>query len=87
MLQCNNFLYELQNASAQKLMPPLVTQKFNKLISSQQLQQTNFEVSVLSSADTQKVIPKYNSYVYYQLTAPVNMYKMVTLKCCSYLNG
>jgi hypothetical protein len=46
MLQCNNFLHAFENVSAQKLMAPLVTQKFNNLISSQQLQQTKFEVSI-----------------------------------------
>jgi hypothetical protein len=84
MSQHNNFPHKLANASAQKITAPLVTQKFNKLLSSQQLQHTKFEVSVLSSADIQKVVSKYNSYIYYQLTALVNMYKTVTLTCFSY---
>jgi hypothetical protein len=32
VLQSNNFPHELENASAQKIMAPLVTQKFNKLL-------------------------------------------------------
>jgi hypothetical protein len=40
VLQCNNFPHELENASTQKIKAPLVTQKFNKLLSCQQLQQT-----------------------------------------------
>jgi len=59
VLQCNNFPHELENASALKIKAPLVTQKFNKLLSCQQLQQTKFEISILSSADIQKVVSNY----------------------------